>query len=392
MKKVYVDISEFMKIEAITGIQRVMREILVRLVKCEEVDTILLSYSNRKHYFEVIDNQRFIQFFEREQGSRQNIFSNTYIKIEDMEPESIFFDLDVAWSATLKRSYLLPILKKKHIAIVAQIYDIMAITHFQYFMMHFTYEFMEFIAAHILYADKIIVSTKASLLILQDFVKEIGAHPIDGVVAHLGADFQQKSGKKAEVQKKVSEIVKKGKFILMVGTIEPRKNHELVLKAFDKGLDKLGYNLIFAGRIGWKNEQFLENMRKHKQYEKRIFHISNASNSDIDYLYQHAFLVAFPTHMEGFGLPLVESLERGTPVLATDIDVLREIGQEYCYYFRHNSVEDFVACVKKIERNKADYAQKKKNLLKYKPTTWDQSFQIMKDTILSVGEECNAKI
>lgn len=385
MIKVYVDITQFMKIEAITGIQRVMREVLVRLIKCREVETILLSYSDLNRYFEIIDNEKFVNYFEKDIGNRKNVYSNMFILIEELVAGSVFFDLDVAWSATLKRSFLLPILKQKNIYIVAQIYDIMAITHFQYFMMHFTYEFMEFIGAHIQYADRIIVSTKASLNILQNFAKELGLNDINGVVAHLGADFKKTKNQNLSVQKKVRNVVKKGKYILMVGTIEPRKNHKLLLDAYDNGLNELGYNIVFAGRKGWKNESFLERLYCHDDYNKRIFHITDATNADIDYLYTKAFLVAFPTHMEGFGLPLVESLERGTPVIATDIDVLREIGKEYCYYFRPNDVESFINCIKEIESNTQSYIQKKHILKTYKPTTWDESFEIMKNTILSVG-------
>ena len=326
MVKVYIDLTEFMKIEAITGIQRVVREIVFRFIKNELIDTILISYYERNDYFKVIDNDRFLRYFENGYGARSNVYSNKYIKIEDIGRGSVFFDIDVSWTATLKRSYLLPRLKEQGVYIVAQIYDIMAITHYQYFTEHFTYTFMEYIGAHLLYANIIIVSTKASLKILKEFARKIGVGEINGVVANLGADFQKGDMASQQVRDKIKQIASYGKNILLVGTIEPRKNHKLVLNAFNKGLDKLGYNIIFAGRIGWKNELFLDELHKHPCYQKRIFHIADAENLEIDYLYKHSKVVAFPTHMEGFGLPLVEALEHGVPVIATDIDVLKEIG------------------------------------------------------------------
>lgn len=385
--KVYIDISEFLKIDAITGIQRVMREIIVRFIGYKEFETILLSYSEKNDYFKIVDNNRFLEFFERNIGNKEEIFNGTYLEIEEMKEGDIFFDLDVAWSATLKRSYLLPKLKKQHVKIVAQIYDIMAITHFQYFTEHFTYTFMEFIGAHLLYADTIIVSTKASLKILEEFALKVGAGPIEGKVAYLGADFKRNVNENVKVQSKVDEIVQKEKYILMVGTIEPRKNHQLVLDAFNKGIANLGYNLVFAGRIGWKNEKFLHDMETHPYYGKRIFHIANASNADIDYLYSNAFLVAFPTHMEGFGLPLVEALEHGVPVVATDIDVLKEIGGDYCYYFKANDVQDFVKQIEQIQNNEKIYIEKKEKLRTYCPITWDQSANQMKEIILNCREK-----
>lgn len=384
--KVYIDVSEFMKIEVITGIQRVVREILVRFLKSNDLVAVLLDYSEKNNNFNVIDNGRFMAFFEDEIGNRDSIYSNLFIEITDMEEGSVFFDLDVSWTSCLKRSYLLPILKKNGVKIVAQIYDIMAITHFQYFMMHFTYTFMEYIGAHLLYADIIVVSTQASLVILEDFAKKCGLDKINGVVAHLGADFKQKTVVATEARSEVKKVCAVGKYILMVGTIEPRKNHKLVLEAFDKGLSELGLNIIFAGRIGWINQEFLDKMYHHKQYGKRIFHVDKATNADIDYLYKNAFVVAFPTHMEGFGLPLVEALERQAPVIATNIDVLKEIGKDFCEYFDDNDIEGFVKVVKRLKID-SNYYENKKNMLKeYKPFTWDESAKIMIDTILSMDE------
>lgn len=380
--RVYIDISEFMKIDAITGIQRVMREILVRFIMDKRLEIILLDYSDKRNYFRVIDNQRFLEYFKNRKGEKGVIYSNLYLNIKDMKEGEIFFDLDVAWTATLKRSYLLPLLKQQGVKIVAQIYDIMAITHFQYFTEHFTYTFMEYIGAHIQYADTIIVSTKASLDVLEEFAHQAGVKSINGKVAYLGADFQKSISDMMRVKEEIREVAQRQKYILMVGTIEPRKNHQLVLEAFDKGIGKLGYNLIFAGRLGWKNEDFLKKLKSHKMYEKNIFHIDNASNADIDYLYNNAFLVAFPTHMEGFGLPLVEALEHGVPVIASDIEVLREIGEDYCYYFRENDVDDFVKIVSRIEKQKEMYQHKREKLKSYKPITWEQSAEMMFNAII----------
>lgn len=386
MTNVYVDLTEFMKIEAITGIQRVVREIVFRFIRNPAFETVLISYSEKDDFFRVIDNARFLNFFEEGKGVRATVYSNTYIRTEDIKEGSVFFDIDVAWTATLKRSYLLPKLKAQGVLIAAQIYDIMAITHFQYFTLHFSYTFMEYIGAHLMYADLIIVSTHASLDILRDFAAKVGIEHINGRVAYLGADFQKKIDAKKDARAEIKAIATEGKFILMVGTIEPRKNHRLVLDAFDCGLKELGYNIIFAGRIGWKNEAFLEKLKAHPCYGTRIFHIGDVADSEIDYLYRHAKVVAFPTHMEGFGLPLVEALERGVPVIATDINVLKEIGKDYCYYFEDDNVEAFTACIRDIEEDPATYKRRCEALKKYRPTTWEESAKIMADAIIELAE------
>lgn len=386
MAKIYIDLTEFMKIESITGIQRVVREIVFRFIRNPAFETVLISYLEKDDFFRVIDNARFLNFFEEGKGVRATVYSNTYIRTEDIKEGSVFFDIDVAWTATLKRSYLLPKLKAQGVLIAAQIYDIMAITHFQYFTLHFSYTFMEYIGAHLMYADLIIVSTHASLDILRDFAAKVGIEHINGCVAYLGANFQKRDDTKKDVRAEIKAIATRGKFILMVGTIEPRKNHKLLLDAFDFGLKELDYNIIFAGKIGWKNEDFLEKMRAHPCYETRIFHVGEVADSEVDYLYKHAKVVAFPTHMEGFGLPLVEALERGVPVIATDINVLKEIGKDYCYYFEDDSVEAFTACIRDIEKDPVAYKRRHEALKKYRPTTWEESAKIMAGAIVELAE------
>ena len=384
--KVYMDLTEFMRIEAITGIQRVVREIVLRFLKYSDVSIVLLCYSDKYDCYRVIDNDKFYEYFGNDnKGDRSLIYSNLCLQISELESGAVFYDLDVAWTATLKRSYLLPILKRQGVRIVALIHDIMEITHYQYFTAHFTYTFMEYIGAHLQYADTIIVDTNASRVILKQFAQKVGIEHVDVAVAYMGADFQKKADKEEPVQNSVQKIAEKRKYILMVGTIEPRKNHQLVLDAYDRGLGKLGYNIIFAGIIGWNSETFLKNLRNHPMYGKRLFHISNATNTDLDYLYKHAKLVAFPTHMEGFGLPLVEALERGVPVIATDIDVLKETGGEYCYYFKDNDVKGFVNCVKQVERDNDNYCHKREMLKTYRPTTWDETADIMMNVLRDVA-------
>ena len=125
-----------------------------------------------------------------------------------------------------------------------------------------------------------------------------------------------------------------GKAILCVGTIEPRKNHEYLLDAYDLMRER-GENvtLILLGRCGWKNEAVLERIRNHDDFGTRLLHLDNASDHDLAEAFDRADCLVCPSLDEGFGLPVVEGLMHGLKVFASDIEVFREIAGENCSYF-----------------------------------------------------------
>jgi len=121
---------------------------------------------------------------------------------------------------------------------------------------------------------------------------------------------------------------------LVVGTVEPRKNHARVLDAFDhlwaQGLD---VRLLIFGRLGWRSEELALRLREHGEYGRRLFWLDSGTDAELDYAYRHASALIFASLSEGFGLPLVEAMRHGLPVIASDISVFREIGLDYPAYF-----------------------------------------------------------
>ena len=126
-----------------------------------------------------------------------------------------------------------------------------------------------------------------------------------------------------------------GFMILIVGTIEPRKNHQVVLDAVDRLLDAgEDISLVIVGRRGWKSEAVLERLAGHPRFGERLFHLDQASEADLQAAYARADCVVCASLDEGFGLPLAEALLHRKPVLASDIPVFREIAGDACGYFR----------------------------------------------------------
>ena len=121
---------------------------------------------------------------------------------------------------------------------------------------------------------------------------------------------------------------------LIVGTLEPRKGHADVLAAFDVLWNKGGnYNLVIAGRPGWKTEALQATLRSHQQYGEQLFWLEDASDEALMMLYGVCDGVIVASLAEGFGLPLIEALGHGKPVLARDIPVFRQHEAKCLHYF-----------------------------------------------------------
>jgi len=116
-------------------------------------------------------------------------------------------------------------------------------------------------------------------------------------------------------------------FILHVGTLEPRKNHLALVSAFEllKKNPRYGdLGLVLAGPCGWKNADILRAVRK-SPASASIKLIGFVDAADKPALYQSALLFAFPSFYEGFGLPPLEAMASGTPVIASFASSLGEI-------------------------------------------------------------------
>lgn len=122
------------------------------------------------------------------------------------------------------------------------------------------------------------------------------------------------------------------KYIMTLSTLEPRKNMELLLKAFSDIQDQVDYDLVLVGRKGWKMDEIIE-----KYDNNGRIHITGfVDDEHVSVIYKYAMCFVFPSLYEGFGLPPVEALALGTPVIASDAASIPEVLVEQAAYFKSN--------------------------------------------------------
>lgn len=161
-------------------------------------------------------------------------------------------------------------------------------------------------------------------------------------VVHNGADFTIPEA--AAVRPALLAATARGRQpFLTVGTLEPRKNQRLLLAAAERALARWpDATFIIAGAVGWRGKPILESMQAHPAWGKAILHFEDLNDAELHHAYRHARAVVFPSLAEGYGLPIVEALAREAPVIASDLDVHREVGGRACAYFNPHDVEGLV--------------------------------------------------
>jgi len=123
-------------------------------------------------------------------------------------------------------------------------------------------------------------------------------------------------------------------YFLYTGTIEPRKNLNTLLDAFErfrKENDKV-VKLLFVGKKGWKTKEFFDALQKHP-YRSDIIITGYVDKKHLIEIYSHALALIYPSLYEGFGLPILEALSCGTPVICSDSSSLPEVGGAVALYF-----------------------------------------------------------
>jgi glycosyltransferase involved in cell wall biosynthesis len=133
-------------------------------------------------------------------------------------------------------------------------------------------------------------------------------------------------------------------FIFFVGTIEPRKNLDVLLDAFAM-LRRDGYrgSLVIAGKIGWKSETIAKRLRA-----PGIIHLDYVQPAQLTTLYRNARVFVFPSIYEGFGFPLLEAMALGTPTIAARSSSLPEIGGDAAIYFDPKSAPDLAHALRRV--------------------------------------------
>lgn len=144
-------------------------------------------------------------------------------------------------------------------------------------------------------------------------------------------------------------------FILFVGMIEPRKNILLLLKAFIELDSELDLDLVIVGKKGWyfKNIEDFTDGLNNKNLKNKVIFTGYVPENELKYFYQSAYIFVYPSLYEGFGLPPLEAMACGTPVITSNVSSLPEVVGDAAIKINPNDLEELIRAIRLLYTDKS---------------------------------------
>jgi glycosyltransferase involved in cell wall biosynthesis len=330
-RQLLLDISEIVRHDAKSGIQRVVRSILFELLNNAPPDyEVCPIYYDGSHY------RHAKAFVARFLGHAEPAGTDD---IAEFNQGDVYLALDL-------HAHLTPVLHPFHMQLQRLgvhvhfvVYDILLVRRPDWWREGISRIFEEWLRSITQVATGLVCISEA---VADDVRQWMAANQLDRAVLppvssfHLGADVENSMPTKGipETAATVFDAMRARPSFLMVGTLEPRKGHAQALAAFEllwaKGTDA---NLVIVGKHGWLVDALLERMRHHPELGKRLVWLEGVSDEYLERVYAAGTCLIAASEGEGFGLPLIEAAQHEVPIIARDIPVFREVAGEHAFYF-----------------------------------------------------------
>ncbi len=141
-------------------------------------------------------------------------------------------------------------------------------------------------------------------------------------------------------------------YLLFVSTFEPRKNIINIIKAFNhlKQTKKIDHNLILIGQKGWQYQPIFEAINN-SQFRDNIYHLGYLSDQEVALFYQNAEVFIYPSYYEGFGLPVLEAMSLGAPVITSNISSLPEVAGDAAILINPHNYQELADAILQVIKN-----------------------------------------
>jgi glycosyltransferase involved in cell wall biosynthesis len=221
------------------------------------------------------------------------------------------------------------------------------------------------------YASGLIASTAASREAVLNALLLRGRTtiPVETVLFPVASVFLENDGPDQELCER--------DYFVVCGTIEPRKNHHLLLNVWRKLVAQRGQHapkLVIVGSPGWGAGPVLDTLERCQSLHGQVILARGLSSPALRRLVSHAKALLMPSFAEGFGLPIIEALAVGTPVIASDLPAHREIAGNLAVYRDPTDRAGWLADVCMFADGTGTAAEIRRRVAQYRPTTWSEYF------------------
>lgn len=174
-----------------------------------------------------------------------------------------------------------------------------------------------------------------------------------------------------------------------LGTIEGRKNHMLLLNIWSRLVARLGDQaprLLVIGQRGWEAAEVFDVLDRDEALRGHVVELNHCSDAELAGYLASARALLFPSKAEGYGLPLIEALALGVPVIASDLPVFREIGQGFPLLLDPVDEGSWEAAILDFAQPKsAARAEQERRLEGFRAPTWSEHFRAVEEWLATIG-------
>ena len=237
-------------------------------------------------------------------------------------------------------------IEKCNVRTVVTMHDVIFLKNPELFPLFDRYSFRKKYSKSCLIADKIIAISEQTK---RDLIEYMGVDEKKITVVYQGC--------KPIFKQSISEDMKKNillkynlpaEYMLIVCAIEKRKNHEIILQAMHAG--KIDIPLVITGRPSAYKEDLLRLISAYNLQKKVIF-LHNVEDTELPVIFRMATLFLYPSMYEGFGIPILEALTSGVPVITSKGSCFEETGGNAARYVAHDDAEELATAICEIAEN-----------------------------------------
>lgn len=339
-RQLLIDVSELVLQDAKSGIQRVVRSILLGLFQAPptgyEIVPVYWDGWCFRQANQLMSNL-FPDFFHKlNRGPRVGEVIDTLVTVSRND---IFLGLDLTAHLILNTQTTLSKFKALGVEIYFVVYDLLLVEHPEWFSRSGSQRFICWLEIISELSTGLVCISQATADAMQDWLVHFLPHRADYPtisVFHLGADIDKSlpsGGLPVDAEEVLGAIATCPTF-LMVGTVEPRKGHAQSLAAFDLlWQSDTAVNLVIVGKQGWNVEPLAQQLNTHRESGQRLFWLQGISDEYLEKIYAASTVLLAAAEGEGFGLPLIEAAQRQLPIIARNLPVFCEVAGEYAFYF-----------------------------------------------------------
>ncbi|MEG3112385.1 MULTISPECIES: glycosyltransferase family 1 protein [unclassified Pantoea] len=224
-------------------------------------------------------------------------------------------------------------------------------------------------------ADEIFCISKCSRNDLAELLKELGTPIPKLTIVKLGCELPVNKNED-DVSLELRNLMSKP-YLLFVSTIERRKNHEVLYKAYTRLIDQKVPNLpllIFVGMQGWGMNDFITDLNLDPRVKGKIIQLNNITDPELSQLYKNALFTVYPSLYEGWGLPVAESLAFGKYCLASSAASVPEVAGELLDYIDPWDVPEWAEKIKHFIEHPDEIKRRELRIQnEFAPTKWSET-------------------